>query len=56
MTLPTSGTISISMINLELGRAANAPFSFNGAEERALAGKSGGGQFRWLISMGSRLL
>jgi len=38
MTLPSFGTISSSMINLELGRAANAPFFLGGSQERALAG------------------
>lgn len=38
MTLPTSGPMSASMINVELKRAANAVFSLNGAEERKLAG------------------
>ena len=42
MTLPTSGFISASMINVELGRAAGAPFSINGAAERALAGVPSG--------------
>jgi len=42
MALPTSGQISASMINVELGRAANAPFDINGAQERALAGVPSG--------------
>lgn len=42
MTLPSSGTMTAAMINVELGRASNAPFSINGAEERALAGKPSG--------------
>lgn len=42
MTLPASGTITAAMINVELGRVSTAPFSMNGAEERALAGKSSG--------------
>jgi len=37
MTLPTSGPISASMINAELGRDSNARFHLNGADERALA-------------------
>ncbi len=37
MTLPTSGPISASMINAELGRDSNARFHINGADERALA-------------------
>lgn len=42
MTLPSTGTISASMINQELGRAPTAPFSINGTEERQLAGKPSG--------------
>lgn len=42
MALPSTGTITAAMINVELGRAANAPFNINGAEERALAGKPSG--------------
>ena len=42
MALPSTGVISTSMINVELGRASNAPFSINGSEERALAGKPSG--------------
>lgn len=42
MTLPTSGPMTAAMINVELGRAANAPFSINGADERALAEKLSG--------------
>lgn len=42
MTLPTSGPISASMINAELGRDSNARFHINGADERALAGVSAG--------------
>ncbi|AUR85989.1 hypothetical protein NVP1081O_254 [Vibrio phage 1.081.O._10N.286.52.C2] len=38
MALPISGLITAAMINDELGRAQTAPFSLNGAEERALAG------------------
>lgn len=38
MTLQSSGLISASDINLELGRVATAPFSLTGTEERALAG------------------
>jgi len=37
VTLPLSGPMSASMINVELGRAGNAPFDINGAQERALA-------------------
>jgi hypothetical protein len=36
--LPTSGQITASEINVELGRAFNAEFHMSGAEERALAG------------------
>lgn len=42
MALPSSGTITAAMVNVELGRAAGAAFSINGAEERALAGKPTG--------------
>lgn len=42
MTLPSSGPMTASMINVELGRASNAPFDINGAAERALAGKPSG--------------
>jgi len=42
MTLPASGIITATMINVELGRAANAPFSLNDPEVRALAGKPSG--------------
>ncbi|MCL1038331.1 hypothetical protein L2750_14450 [Shewanella submarina] len=42
MALPSSGKITAAMINKELGRAENAPFSLNGAAERALAGKPTG--------------
>jgi|GEM_PF-5117533 len=45
MTLSLTGTISASMINLELGRIANAPFSLGGDQEITLAEKSGGGNF-----------
>ena len=42
MTLPSSGPISASDINVELGRASNAYFDINGAAERALAGVPSG--------------
>ncbi|MGX0136354.1 hypothetical protein [Cupriavidus metallidurans] len=42
MALPSSGPLTAAMINVELGRAADAPFSLNGAEERGLAGKLAG--------------
>ena len=38
MAIQSIGLISSEDINLELGRAANAPFSLTGTEERALAG------------------
>jgi len=47
MTLPSSGAISVAQINNELGRAGNAPFSFNGAVERGLAGKPSGKITLW---------
>lgn len=37
MTLPLSGPMSASMINVELGRASTAPFDINGSDERTLA-------------------
>ncbi|WOC14969.1 hypothetical protein MP213Fo_04170 [Pseudochrobactrum sp. MP213Fo] len=42
MPLPTSGLINSATINVELGRAANAPFSISGPTERVLAGKPSG--------------
>jgi len=42
MTLASSGAISASQINVELGRAANAHFSIGGYPERGLAGKPSG--------------
>lgn len=42
MALPSSGAITASMINVELGRAANAPFSLNDTQVRALADKPTG--------------
>jgi hypothetical protein len=41
MTLPASGTLAVSQVNVELGRASNAPFSFNDSAVRALAGVTG---------------
>jgi hypothetical protein len=42
MALPTSGQITAAMINLELKRAATAPFSLNDTAVRALAKKPSG--------------
>jgi len=42
MALPSSGTITAAMINVELGRASTATMSMNGAAERTLAGKPSG--------------
>lgn len=42
MTLPLSGVMTASMINVELGRASNASFAIGGSEERALAGVPSG--------------
>ena len=38
MTLPMSGPMTAAMINVEMGKAWNAPFSITGADARALAG------------------
>lgn len=38
MTLPSSGAISLSQVNTELGKAANALISLNDADVRTLAG------------------
>lgn len=43
MTLPSTGVITAAMINRELGRADNTPFSLNDPAVRALAGKPSGG-------------
>jgi len=37
MTLPATGPLLASMINVELGRASNAKFHLNGTDERRLA-------------------
>lgn len=42
MTLPLSGPISLSMINTEIGKAANSISSLNDAGVRALLGKPSG--------------
>lgn len=42
MALPTSGTITAAMINVELGRASTAFFNLNGSAERSLAGMPSG--------------
>lgn len=42
MTLPASGPMGASAINVELGRASTAPFDINGTAERTLAGKPTG--------------
>ena len=42
MALPTTGAISASMINLELGKASNAQFNIAGSDERGLADKPSG--------------
>lgn len=47
MTLPSSGTLQASDINVELGRAWNHFFDMNGAAERNLAGKPSGAISFW---------
>ena len=42
MPLPTEGPITLAMVNVELGRPADAPISLNDADVRALAGKPTG--------------
>lgn len=42
MALPGNGTISASLINVELKRSASAAFSMGDAAERNLAGKTSG--------------
>ncbi len=42
MTLPSSGPISFSQINTELGKASNATISLNDGDVRNLAGKASG--------------
>lgn len=42
MALPSSGAISLSEVNMELGKAATAAISMNDAAVRALAGKASG--------------
>lgn len=42
MTLPVSGTISLSQVNTELGNASNANISLNQANVRSLFGKASG--------------
>lgn len=42
MALPNSGTITADMINVELRKSPNAPFSLNDPDARALAEKPSG--------------
>lgn len=42
MALPTSGAISLSQVNTELGKAATAAISLNDANVRSLAGVASG--------------
>jgi hypothetical protein len=43
MTLQSSGAISLSQVNIELSKSANAVISVNDANVRALFGKASGG-------------
>lgn len=42
MALPTTGALSASQINVELGRASSAVMSMNGSDERGLAERPSG--------------
>lgn len=42
MTLPATGPISLSDVNVELGKAANAAITLNDTDVRTLAGKASG--------------
>lgn len=42
MALPLSGSISLSQVNVELGRASNAAINMNESAVRALFGKASG--------------
>lgn len=42
MPLPSSGPLSLSQVNVELGKASTAPVSLNDADVRTLAGKPSG--------------
>ena len=45
MALPSSGQISLSQVNVEVGNASTAQMGFSFAQMRGLIGKASGVQF-----------